>query len=97
MTGNAADDQELGMEVTLLTPTPKPATPLVKVATNVRSCLASLADLLHARGIVDALLGRCLFHSKCRRPGGQVHDGIAQARGGPRECFLNGIRGEHAA
>ena len=36
MTGNAADDQELGMEVTLLTPTPKPATPLVKVATNVR-------------------------------------------------------------
>src|SRR5258708_13100550 len=25
------------------------------------SCLASLADLLHARGIVDALLGRCLI------------------------------------
>src|SRR6516165_312578 len=24
-------------------------------------CLASLADLLHARGIVDALLGRCLI------------------------------------
>ena len=25
------------------------------------SCLASLTDLLHARGIVDALLGRCLI------------------------------------
>jgi len=25
------------------------------------SCFASLADLLHARGIVDALLGRCLI------------------------------------
>ena len=25
------------------------------------SCLASLADLLHSRGIVDALLGRCLI------------------------------------
>jgi Family of unknown function (DUF5372) len=25
------------------------------------SCLASLTDLLHARGMVDALLGRCLI------------------------------------